>query len=69
MVQLISNVTAAATAATLLRILDFQQQNGFDLASSQCNEFTPVQSFTVSPGVTNQHVRTFPTDVVHHQWC
>ncbi|KAJ7843648.1 hypothetical protein B0H14DRAFT_2778434 [Mycena olivaceomarginata] len=55
MVQLISDVTAAATAATLLRILDFQQQNGFDLASSQCNEFTPVQSFTVSPGVTNQH--------------
>jgi hypothetical protein len=60
MVQLMSNVTAAATAATLFRILDFQQQNGLDLASSQCNDFTPIQSFTISSGVANQHVRTFP---------
>ncbi|KAJ6473477.1 hypothetical protein DFH09DRAFT_1218926 [Mycena vulgaris] len=55
MVQLMTNVTAAATAATLFRILDFQQQNGLDLASSQCNDFTPVQSFTISSGVANQH--------------
>lgn len=64
MVHLLSNVTAAAIATTVYRILDFKQQNGFDLASSQCNDFTPVQSFTISPGVANQHVRTFPTDVV-----
>ncbi|KAJ6560547.1 hypothetical protein DFH09DRAFT_1364735 [Mycena vulgaris] len=55
MVHLLSNVTAATIATTIYRILDFKQQNGFDLASSQCNDFTPVQSFTISPGVANQH--------------
>ncbi|KAJ7086935.1 hypothetical protein C8R44DRAFT_752356 [Mycena epipterygia] len=67
MVHLLSNVTAAAIATTVYRILDFKQQNGFDLASSQCNDFTPVQSFTISPGVANQHdpdVRVFQVNVV-----
>ncbi|KAJ7208279.1 hypothetical protein GGX14DRAFT_395937 [Mycena pura] len=36
-----------ATAATLLRILDFSQKNGLDLASGGCTDLTPVQSFAV----------------------
>ncbi|KAF7350073.1 hypothetical protein MVEN_01309200 [Mycena venus] len=51
--QLISNLSAAVTAATFLRILDFSKQNGFDLANGGCTDLTPVQSFAVAP-VLNQ---------------
>ncbi|KAJ7761763.1 hypothetical protein B0H16DRAFT_1530489 [Mycena metata] len=46
--QLISNLSAAATAATLLRILDFSKQHSFDLANGGCTDLTPVQSYTVT---------------------
>ncbi|KAJ7434122.1 hypothetical protein B0H11DRAFT_2119430 [Mycena galericulata] len=52
--QLISNFAAAAAAGTVLRILDFTQQNGFDLTSGGCADFTPVQSFQAFAGLGNQ---------------
>ncbi|KAJ6570876.1 hypothetical protein DFH09DRAFT_1277496 [Mycena vulgaris] len=53
MVQLISNFTAAVAAATILRILDFKQENSLDLANGGCVDLTPVQTFK-SSSVINQ---------------
>ncbi|KAJ7450878.1 hypothetical protein FB451DRAFT_1285378 [Mycena latifolia] len=53
MVQLISSLSAAVAAATLLRIVDVKEKNGLDLAHGACMEFTPVQSFP-SAQIANQ---------------
>ncbi|KAJ7851967.1 hypothetical protein B0H13DRAFT_2084597 [Mycena leptocephala] len=55
MVQLISNFTAAAAAATALRILDFQKGHGLDVTGAQCTDLTPVQSFLTGK-VGNQEI-------------
>ncbi|KAJ7128484.1 hypothetical protein C8R44DRAFT_732827 [Mycena epipterygia] len=52
--QLVSNFTTAATAATILRILNFSKLNSFDLANGVCGDFTPVQSYQVGAGFPNQ---------------
>ncbi|KAJ7243013.1 hypothetical protein C8J57DRAFT_66128 [Mycena rebaudengoi] len=43
MVNLLANLTAAATAATLLGITDFQKQNAF--RRYYCDDFAPIASF------------------------
>ncbi|KAF7344168.1 hypothetical protein MVEN_01707200 [Mycena venus] len=48
MVQLISNFTAAATAATLLRILDIRKDHAFDVTEAGCTDLTPVQSYSAA---------------------
>ncbi|KAJ7240032.1 hypothetical protein C8J57DRAFT_1727205 [Mycena rebaudengoi] len=39
---LIHNITAAATAATMVGIWDFNKKNAFNLVNSACNDYTPV---------------------------
>ncbi|KAJ7888952.1 hypothetical protein B0H14DRAFT_3429926 [Mycena olivaceomarginata] len=56
--QLISNLNAATTAATFLRILDFSKQNGFDLANGGCTDLTPVQSFAVAETANREWTMT-----------
>ncbi|KAJ7869006.1 hypothetical protein B0H13DRAFT_2558041 [Mycena leptocephala] len=53
MVQLLSNLTSAATAASLLRILDFTRQYGLDVSGALCTDLTPVQSYQTA-AVSNQ---------------
>ncbi|KAJ6555174.1 hypothetical protein DFH09DRAFT_1280534 [Mycena vulgaris] len=57
MVQSISNITTAATAALVMRILDFKQENSFDLTSgARCLDFTPVQMVKAIPGLETQEL-------------
>ncbi|KAJ7721203.1 hypothetical protein B0H16DRAFT_1603023 [Mycena metata] len=56
--QLISNLNAAATAATLLRIFDFSKQHSFDLAGGGCTDLTPVQSFTIGATANQEWTMT-----------
>ncbi|KAJ6532436.1 hypothetical protein B0H19DRAFT_1081498 [Mycena capillaripes] len=53
-IMLISNLTLAAAAGTVLNILNFPKENAIDLASGGCIELTPVQIFHASL-TTNQH--------------
>jgi hypothetical protein len=39
---LIHNITAAATAATMVGIWDFNKRNAFNLVNAACNDYTPV---------------------------
>ncbi|KAJ7331382.1 hypothetical protein DFH08DRAFT_814691 [Mycena albidolilacea] len=53
-IMLISNLTLAAAAGTVLNILNFPKENAIDLAGGGCIELTPVQIFHAS-FTTNQH--------------
>ncbi|KAJ7899228.1 hypothetical protein B0H14DRAFT_3424061 [Mycena olivaceomarginata] len=53
-IMLISNLTLAAAAGTVLNILNFPKENAIDLANGGCIELTPVQIFHASL-TTNQH--------------
>ncbi|KAJ7907984.1 hypothetical protein B0H13DRAFT_1879089 [Mycena leptocephala] len=55
-IMLISNLTLAAAAGTVLNILNFPKENAIDLANGGCIELTPVQIFHASL-TTNQDWR------------
>ncbi|KAJ6551743.1 hypothetical protein B0H19DRAFT_1073382 [Mycena capillaripes] len=55
MVQLLSNLTAVATAASLLRIVDHKRLFGLDVASALCTDLTPVQAYQAA-AVSNQEI-------------